>query len=450
MMNKRKISQGILFLVLFIYFIIFLYDDMVVTYTHSIHFLECVFSGRFLDFYKYTLEHKISGYAADYYLPIYILFGIWNLPMWLFTKAIGMPLQTLSLLWCKMILLPFYVCCVWIVKKILIYLGFKKIEFSLYNTFSSLCLLIPVFATAQYDIISLTLILFGIFISIKKDNISNGVVFIFAVAITFKLFALFPYILLVLLKEKNIWKIIKKVILGFSGIVFFSLPFLNQPEYFVAMSTNGGWLQRLAASTIPGGLEDISIFVFCFMILCFIAYNTYTEKNIDYVKWIMWLNSAFWVCFFVFVEAHPYWSVFLSVFLGINISLQKNSVNLCVLLNMVVNTCLLLVQGYSFNWVYFCDTTNLLMLKYIKHKNNIFGIETLADIIIKMKMQDVIPIIFTVFVFAAVALIYITYPAQKTINKKDDVSISVENIYIINTIFIVVYLISTLLIVYVI
>lgn len=449
MKSTRRVCLATLVIIMLIYLVVFLYDDIVVTYTHSIHFLECLFSGKFFDFYRYTLERKISGYAADYYLPIYILFGFWNLPMWLFSKIIGIPMRAMSLLWCKMILIPFYVGCIYVAKKILEYFEKDSSNLLICNIFSSICLVIPVFATGQYDVISLFLVLLGTWISFKEDRITKLVVAIFALAIPFKLFAVFSYVFLVLLKEKNIWKIIFKTILGFSGIVAFSIPFCNQPEYYSALSTNSGWVHKMAVSVVEGGVENISIFFLCFFVLCYIAYNTYTEDRSDYIKWAIWLNSAFWACFFVFVDAHPYWSVFLSLFIGINVCLQKNNKNMCLLLNIVSNICLFVVQGYRFHWVYFCDTANLLLLKNVDWEKNLYGIESLADIINKMEMQDYVRIVYTLFVFAIFALIYATCPAKKVSNEKEEVFINIENAYVINIVFLIFYLVVTLLIIYV-
>ena len=82
----EKTGWILLGLILVFAFFGFFYNDMWITYNHSMSFLDCLFSGNFLGFYEYTLGNMYLGLPADYFLMIYILFGIWNCPTWLISK----------------------------------------------------------------------------------------------------------------------------------------------------------------------------------------------------------------------------------------------------------------------------------------------------------------------------------------------------------------------------
>ena len=67
-----------------------------------------------------------------------------------------------------------------------------------------------------YDIISVTFTLLGIYCYLEKKN--KGFVLAFAIAIAMKMFALWLFIPLVLLREKRIWRILVYGLEGISGI----------------------------------------------------------------------------------------------------------------------------------------------------------------------------------------------------------------------------------------
>lgn len=63
--------------------VMFMYADVFATVEHSFNFLDSLFSGRVLDFYQIAIEHSAYSHPAVYDIPIYIIFGVWNLPAYI-------------------------------------------------------------------------------------------------------------------------------------------------------------------------------------------------------------------------------------------------------------------------------------------------------------------------------------------------------------------------------
>lgn len=454
MNNWRKIGCVINAILLVIFFFAFLYSDIIVTYRHSIAFLDHLFSGKFFEFYKYTLEHKHSGYPADYFLLIYIIFGIWNFPMWLLAKVIGPIPESVALLWCKGLVLIFTWGTMKVIKNILKEIECEDIEYTSFSILSSLCFSIPIFATGQYDITSLFFILLGIHQCIKDDAISWKVMLIFAIAMPIKMFSVFPYILLVLLKEKRIIYIIRDLVVSTLGCLLCALPFINQPAYYEAMAYNEVGVKSLLRNTISGGIAEIPITLVVFFALCVIAYVLDVNTRRMLGKSVIWLNAVFFVAFFIFTEAHPYWSVLLIPFLVMSINDKKN-LKISIILEMIASICLIAVQAYRYNWVYCSNTVSSLILKGIEIKHDYWGISNFSDLVDKFHLRIGIPILYAGFAVAAVAVICLNHPW-----KKENVALSEEMqkehesvksaMYILKPLALGIYCLVTFLIIYVI
>lgn len=452
--NWKKTGYILTAILLFIFFIVFLYSDIIVTYRHSIAFLEHLFSGKFFEFYEYTLSHKHSGYPADYFLLIYIIFGVWNLPMWILTKIIGSIPESIALLWCKCIVLVFTWGTMKIIKKILAEIACEDIEFTSFSIMSSLCFAIPIFATGQYDIISMFFILLGIYQCLKDDAISWKVMIIFAVAMPIKMFSVFPYILLVFLKEKRILYIIRDIFVSMLGCVVCALPFINQSAYYEAMSYNEVGVKALLRNTVSGGIAEIPVTLVAFFALCVVAYVLKPKGKRMLGKYTIWLNALFFVFFFIFTEAHPYWSVLLLPFLIMCIN-NKEHLYISIVLEMVASVCLFVVQAYRYNWVYCSNTMTSLVAKGIQVKYDYLGISNLADLIDKLHLRIGIPVLYAGFAVAAVAVVILNCPwKEETIEISEEMENSHKRVkstmYLIKPLALAFYCLVTFIVVYII
>lgn len=429
---------------------------MWITYNHSINFLDCLFSGKFFEFYEYTLEHRFLGLPADYFIMIYILFGIWNFPTWLISKCV-MPLpEVVLLIWCKGIVILFTVLSLRMIRKLLEYLECKDVTLTLFQICTSLCFAIPIFAIGQYDIITVFFVLFGVWQFIKEDKISWRVMLIFAIAMPIKMFSFFSYVFLVLLKEKRILYIVRDLAISMIGCLVCALPYINQNSFYEAMSYNNEGIMSILQSVVVGGIMEIPLLVVCFALLCVFAWLKIVSDKKEMLQYIIWLNAAFYVSFFIFVNANPYWSVWLSVFLVMCMQINPKRMYSCTILEIVASVCLIIVQANSFYWVYFSsDNIKWLLLKDIPIKYDYFNISSLADFIAKLKLEAFVPALYAVFAVMSISIITINCPwNRKKYGEENKIISELKNnqnvIYMVRLASIGVYCLITLVITYII
>lgn len=411
----EKLKWVALGLVLLFFFAASLYPDLVITYTHSLNFWDCVFSGNLSEFYTYTLERQFEGFPADYYIIIYIIFGIWNLPIWIFTKLFGMdPYCVGALLWARLLIIVSLIGILWTIYEIFKILGEDQDEHVYYMICSSVLCVFPSFIMGQYDAISLFFLMLGILQCMKEDRISWKTLLMFAVAIPIKTLAIFPVILIILHKEKRILHIIKDVALSVVGLALCILPFMNNAGYQEAMTYNGGWLTKISRASIACGWDQgISIFWLCFFGMCVAAYAIHEKSKEEYLEQITWILTAFYVLFFGFTPAHPQWSVLMVPFLMILIRKKNRNYVLNILLEMIAGFSLILLQAYYFGWVYFTDTTSWLILKNTQAFSDIKGIDSLREIFDKMLPPETASILHAAYLAVAAAIVIINNPWNK-------------------------------------
>ena len=104
-----RVDWALLGALLAVSFVTFLYGDVRATFEHSFNFMDALFSGRVADFYTIAIEHTSSGHPAVYDIPLYFLFGVWNLPTYLLYKFAGYDYlnATPAQLWLKTMMLVF-------------------------------------------------------------------------------------------------------------------------------------------------------------------------------------------------------------------------------------------------------------------------------------------------------------------------------------------------------
>ena len=410
-----KMKWVALGLLLFFLFVTSLFPDIVITHTHSLNFLDCFFSGNFLEFYQYTLERQYYGFPADYYVMIYIIFGIWNLPIWILTKLCSIdPYSIGVLLWARTIVVVFIVGILWIIYKIFEILKEEQDEHVYFMICSSVLCIFPSFVMGQYDVVSLFFIMLGILQCLKEDKISWKALIIFAIAIPIKTLAIFPVILIILHQEKKILGIIKNIIISMTGLLFCVLPFMNNAGYNEAMTYNGGWLGKISRASISAGWDNgISLFWLSFFGLCIVAYKMNHQGKKQYLEQIVWLLTAFYVLFFGFTPAHPQWSVLIVPFLILLIRNKNKNYILNILLETVSGILLILLQAYHYSWVYFTNTTSYLILKNTEAIADLKGIGSLREIFDKLIPPEAATILHAAYLATAVAILFVNNPWSK-------------------------------------
>lgn len=345
---------GILAAVCALAAVTFLYGDVKATFEHSFNFLDSVFAGRPQDFYQIAIENSTFGHPAVYDVPIYAVFGLWNLPTYLlyrfndFNYLESTPAQ----LWLKLMLILFALVATWLVMKIARQIGVSaaRSKWVGFYFLSSMSLFVPVFVIVQYDIISVTFMLAGL-LAYMKGNI-RAFLFWFLAANTFKLFALFIFIPLVLLREKRIPRALGQILVGILGLILCRL--LYRGDLAFEVSTGGFtdlMLDRLrtAGFTWQSSMA-VPLFVVFIVGLAIFAYAKRPSSERALNAFAIYLSLAAFLVFCAIVPLNPYWIALVAPFSILIIFANPRHLTLNSLLEVSISASLFLIYmlvGFS-------------------------------------------------------------------------------------------------------
>ena len=187
---------------------------------------NALFEGRFPLYYYETYvgpENSVIeiSMGGSYDFALYFIFALYNFPLWIWEKITGFSFL-------QFIVTREYIKgIIWIFAGISSYLLYKiarlcgvdaeEAKWCPFLFMTSAVFFYAEVIMSGYDIISVAFTLLGIYAYMKKNN--KGFVLSFAVAIAMKLFAIWIFIPLVLLREKRIWRILVYGIGSISAVV---------------------------------------------------------------------------------------------------------------------------------------------------------------------------------------------------------------------------------------
>jgi hypothetical protein len=278
--------------------------DLLHTGGSSITYLN----GHILDFY----EANALPMEVNNYLPsTYILFALWNIPLKLFgivtepTVAVGM----VPILWYKLLTSLFYMATAGIMYRIGMTIGFgaKKSKLCAYVFLTSPLAFYSQFIFGQNDIFTVFFMLLGLYYYFE-DKIPMFV-FYFSIALTFKYFPIFIFMPLLLLKEKDIWRIIKKcflvmIPLGAEVALYFSSPAFKTGV--LGFHATG----YIFNPSIEIGGVAIRIIVVAWLSICGWAYFKDARTGVETTKWGLYFSNLVLFLLFGVSIWHPQWLLF--------------------------------------------------------------------------------------------------------------------------------------------
>lgn len=298
-------------------FLVFKQSDLTHTYTSSYAYLN----GHFHDFYDYN---KLYMERNDYLPLMYVIFAIWNVPLKLLGLltpanmgiAVWQVSTPLEIMWSKLLLCTFFFGCIVMVGRIseLIFPRHRTPGVSPQVLFATSPIAIfAVFIFSQYDVIGVFFTLLGIYFYFQKKFLRFA--FFFSVAISFKYFACFIYLPLVLMIEKRPIHILKYGIIGVFitalqiGAYWHSDIFQNS---FFALAGN-----KTGEAMHKG--KAIYIVIIYGLLCCYVYFSQFKLTLRDHG----WAMSAILVCTFAYglmfslVNWHPQWLLILMPFFAL-------------------------------------------------------------------------------------------------------------------------------------
>ncbi len=339
-----RIEWIMLFSIITILLLSYLYWDIVITTRHGINLWNSLLNGRLTNFYLDNVNPVISKFNSShavYPFPVYMIFAIWNFPLWIMETFFKFDpfLSTWALLYAKLILLPFLLGCTYMVSKICKALSFseKNEKWCMFYFASSSLIFYSLLIKGQYDIFSMFFTLVGIYYYIK-GNIRRFIVY-FSIAIALKYFALLVFIPLVLLYEKRILKIIFYFICGFSICLFLS-PIFAMPD--VSKNSLYNFIIFIFINNFPFMDRPVPIFIVITVILWIACYIKKPVGKIGNLTiYIAFLSMAI---FFLCSKTYFYWIILLSPYVCILCFANKKYSKTALLIEILFSTAFSLID----------------------------------------------------------------------------------------------------------
>lgn len=426
-MKKEKILQSfnyiLVTLLLLSSLIIFYYTDFSDTLDNSVMLFEVIEKGNLFNYYQYAAEHAHFNtvYTANYNVFLYFIFMLWNLPIILINKLYPFDYMNsfYALSYCKLLILTTTLLSSHILKKISIYLtNNKNVGITSQILFlSSACTIIPSMVACQYDSISLLFILLGLYGYLKNNKVLFYLSFV--VAMPLKSFAIFIFIPLLLLKEKNIIKIILKTLLTLSFNILLEIPFIHNDYYKIAMgSQNSSAMDLILNSNISIAGYSLNIFLLLFGILCVYAYIHNFEKDENKNLKYTYIASVSISLFLSFTHIRSYWIILIVPFILLITSINKKNYPISLLL-FIIGTSSFGIYILMNHWVYSTSdlTSKLFLAKYINfYDRDIFEYQNIYNFFNINNLTKYSTLLYTIFISSIISIFVINKPNSKDTN----------------------------------
>lgn len=364
--NRKNVFLIAAFLLIsVVLFYSYIYNDILETTRMGIAFWESLFSGNIRSFYGITFQMDPVAYTKDvhavYDFSIYIVFAIWDLPLYLLSKFTGIDVFTCipCLMWAKSLLLVFIILLVKSIYKLCITLEMKE-EDAVFVCFLFLTcnfFMTSVVMMSAYDIIALYFTVRGI--DYYMQNNMPGFVISFMFAIPLKFFALLVFLPLLLIRQKNILKIIGCSILVVTPIIVFRILIpctgngsgLNISNAFNSTNLSNLALLYAIRYYFEMALGRVYFSVLAFGILMAVCYFVVIkEENIK--KCGIYLCFLSYAILFTTCYSHPYWLLIMMPFLFIMIIQNKSIIHINLILEMIMSWGMILAQIFTFSWCF--------------------------------------------------------------------------------------------------
>lgn len=336
--NVTKFDISICCSILLFCFFAFGHGDLVVTGNASLELYKGLFN-----FYD------IRG--GNYLISTYIVFAIWNFPLFLAGYRCPQDLNYCPYWvhqWFKLCPILFFALSTFLIYKIA-----KKIEFeedkAKWCCFAFATCSMSVFSQfifIQYDIFTVFFFLAGLYFYF--DNKWWKYVLCFGIAITFKYHVAIYFLVLLVLKEKKIFQILKNVLFFVLPMICVALPFWGSP-YFKRCVLGFGALSYVDLSGLNIGFFNYSIDVPSVVIiaLLIIGYLKQAENNIENTRWALFLLAGVTFALFGCMAWNPQWLLMLVPILILNIFNNKYFTFYYILLNIFTVTLYIFI---AMNW----------------------------------------------------------------------------------------------------
>lgn len=378
------------------------------------HFYD--FSYKMEQYYK---ANQIGGAFAAYYdFPMFILFGIWGLPLYIICNGLG--IEETSNMWTivygKSIFIVALVVAAYMIYKICRNMRISKeqAKWAVFLFMTSVLVLVEVAYIGQLDILGIIFTLLGIYYYQKNDR-RKFIVF-FMIAVTFKQFPLFIFIPLLLLVEKNVLKIgiDTIIVLGFSKLT--GLPFRGDR---MAIEVKNGFsetsLECLLGVKAPLYNDTVPVIILLLGAICAFCYIKKIENQKELEEYSVFIALLSMFILLISFDSNPYWYIQLAPFVAILLVYNSKQYMNLILFETVGMLCLILNQFGANYWCF--EPSNgegMLMTKIFGKADHGLSMFSFAGYVRLDKFSGVL---FAGFIVCMAAFLWINRPGKMEIDE---------------------------------
>ncbi len=418
-----KAAFALLFLGLVLIFLSGYYYDLVLITEHSLKFWDILFNdgiAGLAKFYSSAESMFIEGNPsteAPYNIFVYILLAVLNIPTMLLRGGEEYLRNAFpALLWSKfviMLLLAFAVYCFY---KLLdcFDLSTDQKYFGVFMFCSSIFLVSATVYTAQIDIGGVAFTMLGLRAYLKNDR--KQMYIFFMIACLFKLFALFIFIPLMLLREKRVLYFLRDV-------VFVMLPFILTDMILFAILdpdrvSQSRFFLILTFNNLPINDDHGSVFIMVYIIIAILCYNYKLKSNEVYERYVaLYVCIAVFTSFIVFSRLHTYWCVLIVPYITILLLVNKPKQKINLFLEIIGSSALVLSQMIYSPPVFAPEHARRFALRVVEGRIVEFDTTTLFVHLVGQENYNYFAILLlSIFAACFIGLLIVNFPKSQDIN----------------------------------
>lgn len=381
----------------------FAYNDCVVLLRCSVNFWHALFDGIPMNFYQYGrfIEHTttfpslIPGGAA-YPLLAYLPTSIYCFPLYLLERFANVDLfaNAWAVMYLKAGLILASCVSAFLIRRILLELDVRRevADIAPLLYLSAALFFVGTVVVGQLEAITVLLMLLG-YRAFYQRKTAPFVAY-FALALSFKYFAIFAFVPLLLLYEKNLWRIVRN---GALAILPTLLVFLltrqdinarvgKIADYTGTLFTENyfltGWFPE--TSYIPFGNGTVNLLLLGLIALCLYCYLQRPQDRRQLAYYGAFAGFAAYVLFaFTPPMVFPYWPVLLTPFAVLLLCLNEREIARNIVIETIAASAYVVWQEIVYYWcfgIYAMQNNIFLVGKTIPEEvadyglNHVFGI----------------------------------------------------------------------------
>lgn len=303
----------------------FQHPDIWETSNHSWILLESVFRGEFLDFYRVIEAHTAPLYyinGANYNIAVYLLFGLWQLPVFAVCRLFGLAVNEYFLIfWSKALCALGLAFCGWLVMRLGRGLGLSQADCRWAGLLLALwpAAFFGTLVMGQYDVFCLAATLIAL-LHYQKGRLRQFTAWMGAAAL-FKFFPLLVFLPLLLLAEKRPGKLILHGLGSLWLLAPTTLLFWGRTSE--AASFTVSMVSRLFAVSLPGGMGDLPVFVCLYALGLVVCWFWRPEAARLRGPLAVYICLAVYSLLLLCIHWHPQWVVLLAPFWVLSVLQQR-------------------------------------------------------------------------------------------------------------------------------